>query len=179
MARIFLLLLALWLPQSQELWRGRSGEIRFVSQAPLEVIRASSQSLSGIVNLSANTFAFSLPTATFEGFNSPLQQEHFHENYMESQRYPTASFSGQFIEDLAALGEGSHQLRAKGKLKIHGVTVERIIKCQVVRDSEQLRISSEFKVPLTDHQIRIPQVVHQKIAEEIKVSVSIDLTPAG
>ncbi|MDZ7846035.1 MAG: YceI family protein [Owenweeksia sp.] len=120
-----------------------------------------------------NTYAFSMPTASFHGFNSALQQEHFHENYLESSKFPTASFAGKFIEDLSGLDEGTHEVRAKGMLKIHGESVERIIKCHMALSSEEISVRSEFTVPLSDHNISVPQVVHQKIAEEILVEVQI------
>ena len=162
---------------SQELWYANDGKVAIESDAPLELIKARSNKLEGVLKVSENTFAFRLETATIRGFNSPLQQEHFHENYMESTLHPTASFAGKFIEDISALAPGTHEVRAKGKLDIHGVSVERIIKCEVIIGLEKLSISSGFIVPLQDHNIRIPQVVHQKIAEEIQVAVAIELTP--
>lgn len=163
-------------PQPQ-LWRGTKGFIHFESDAPLEIITADSHELRGIIDPVQNTFAFSVSTNSFQGFNSALQQEHFHENYLESKKFPTASFSGKFIENIADLPKGIYEVRAKGMLNIHGQPVERILKCTFrVMDGEVL-VSSEFTVPLSDHQITIPQVVHQKIAEEILVSVKIALKP--
>lgn len=160
-------------------YRGEGGRIAFTSDAPLELIQARSNALKGIVNTEENTFAFLLPTATFEGFNSPLQQEHFHENYMESGTYQMASFSGKFIEKVSALPTGRHSIRAKGDLKIHGQTVERIIKCTVEVSPEQLHIEAQFKVPLSDHHIKIPRVVNQKIAENIDVAMALTLKPGA
>ena len=164
--------------QEEALWKGRNGSIKFTSDAPLELIQAESNDLSGVLNLDENKFAFLLPTTTFEGFNSPLQQEHFHENYMESEKYPKASFSGKFIEDIDQLEEGIHSLRAKGTLAIHGIAVERIIKCKVTVKKKEILIESDFVVPLADHKISIPQIVHQKIAEEIFVAAKIRLQPS-
>lgn len=160
-----------------DLWFGRSGNVVFESDAPLEMIKASTTEVEGFVRLSDNSFAFRVETGSFRGFNNPLQQEHFHENYMESERFPTASFSGKFIENIRELPQGENMVRAKGKLQIHGVTVERIIKCQLLVKDEKIEVTSDFIVPLTEHNIRIPQVVHQKIAEEIRVKVEIELSP--
>lgn len=160
-----------------EQWKGKDGVLSFTSDAPLELIEASSNKLSGLINMKENTFAFLMSTKTFEGFNSPLQQEHFHENYMESDNYPRASFSGKFIEDISELELGEHGLRAKGMLEIHGVKKERIIKCVVKISPEKIMVESRFLVPLEDHKILIPQVVHQKIAEEIFVNAKITLLP--
>ena len=160
-----------------DLWFGRTGTVHFVSDAPLEMIKASTTQVEGFIKLSDNSFAFRLETGSFRGFNNPLQQEHFHENYMESEQFPTATFSGKFIENIRSLAPGDNMVRAKGKLQIHGVSVERIIKCRMQVKEDEIELSSDFTVPLAEHNIRIPQVVHQKIAEEIKVSVQIDLSP--
>ncbi|WP_417591767.1 YceI family protein [Owenweeksia hongkongensis] len=175
-AFMLMIMMALAWPSKQaELWKGTGGIISFTSDAPLELIEAESNKLTGILNVKENTFAFLISTKTFEGFNSPLQQEHFHENYMDSEKYPSASFSGKFIEDVSELELGKYELRAKGMLKIHGVTVERIIKCSMEIESNKIRIESNFVVPLEDHKISIPQIVHQKIAEEIFVTAKITL----
>lgn len=156
-------------------YQGTEGTVHFVSDAPLELIEAQSNDLSGLVNTGENSFAFLIKTRGFEGFNSPLQQEHFHENYMESDRYPTASFAGKFIENISTLPPGKHVVRAKGNLTIHGQTVPRIIKCELRWTPPHMEISSRFTVLLADHKITIPQVVNQKIAEEVTVEVSLKL----
>ncbi len=177
---IWLSALAVAVPVSSTqpaLWRGEGGSAHFESDAPLEFISATSYELRGFVDQEKNTFAFSIPTSSFRGFNNPLQQEHFHENYMESALYPRATFSGKFIESIQELGQGNHEIRAKGMLNIHGHAVERILKCQLSLAEAEMTIVSEFMVPLIDHHITVPQVVHQKIAEEIYVKVNIKLSP--
>lgn len=169
------LVLAYGLP-APTIYKGNEGEVRFVSDAPLELIQARSNDLSGLVDTQKNRFAFLVKTRGFEGFNSPLQQEHFHENYLESDRFPSASFTGKFIEDISELPSGKHQIRAKGRLKIHGQTVERIIKCQLVWAPPRIKVESKFTILLADHQITIPQVVNQKIAEEVRVEVALEMT---
>lgn len=172
---LFLIISTAYIPQG--LWRGDGGVINFESDAPLELIQASSDALRGVIDPAENTFAFALETKTFKGFNSALQQEHFHENYIESEKYPKATFAGKFIEEVSALQEGSHDVRAKGMLTIHGQSVERIIKCRLEVKTNEIVVTGNFTVPLTDHHITIPQVVHQKIAEEIYVEVAITLKP--
>lgn len=146
-----------------------NGTVSFVSNAPLEVIRASSSELRGLVDPAARTFAFSMPVGSFQGFNSSLQREHFNENYLETGRFPRASFSGKIIEPVDLRQEGRYSVRAKGVLEIHGVKMERIIRVQAEVAGGRLRIASDFSVLLADHQISIPRVVYQKIAEQIQV----------
>src|SRR3954469_16830682 len=69
-----------------------NGIIYFRSEAPLELIRASSDQLIGAIDLDKKIFNFKILMRSFEGFNNPLQKEHFNENYVESDKYPEASF---------------------------------------------------------------------------------------
>ena len=120
-----------------------------------------------------NQFAFSVVIRSFEGFNSPLQQEHFNENYLESDEFTKATFSGKIIEEVNYQIDGTQNVRAKGNFVIHGVTVHRIIPSTIEIIDNSIRINSQFLVPLEDHNIRIPKIVHMKIAENIQVIVNI------
>lgn len=153
-----------------------NGSISFSSDAPLELIRASSNEMKGRVDMSKKIFAFSIRISSFNGFNSPLQKEHFNENYMESVQFPNASFSGRIIEDIDLTKDGSYTVRAKGNLTIHGVTQERIIKSDLVVKDGKVSLRSNFTVLLSEHNILIPKVVHEKLASEIKVEVKAELS---
>lgn len=161
------------------IYRTESGSISFRSEAPLEIITASSSELKGIIDHDAQTFAFVVPITSFKGFNNGLQQQHFYENYLESSKYPEATFSGKIIEDIDLTQPGTYHVRAKGQLNIHGRTQERIIKTELVSDGTKIIAKSDFMVPLTDHQIEVPRIVFQKIAQEIKVNVRATLTLYG
>jgi len=156
---------------AQNLIRTNAAEIKIESNAPLEIIKAESNNCQGILNLDNNEFAFRIFIKTFEGFNSPLQQEHFYENYMEVSDFPSASFSGKIIEEIVLPLESTTVMRAKGELLIHGVVKERIINVTLISDPDGLKFSSKFEVPLLDHNIEIPNIVKQKIADIIFISV--------
>lgn len=94
---------------------------------------------------------------------------------MESSMYPEATFVGNFIEGIDLTTDGTHQVRAKGRLTIHGVSRERIITGTIRIQGGKLRISSDFSVLLEDHNIAIPKIVYQKIAEEIKIHIQAEL----
>ena len=166
----------LFLPAAQ-LYRIKEGRIHFKSEAPLELIEASSSKLKGLINPEEQTFAFSVANESFEGFNSALQREHFNENYMESVRYPNCTFAGKIIEPVDFTKDGNYAVRAKGKLSVHGVDVERIIKATLTIKGSTISIQSKFVVPLQEHNITIPRIVYQKIAEEINVEIDATLTP--
>ncbi len=150
------------------------GLVQFRSDAQLELINASSGRLKGIINPADRTFAFSIDMNSFDGFNSPLQKEHFKENYIESERFPNATFAGRIIEEDDFLKEGTYTLRAKGKLSVHGVENERIIKADVEMKRGVLHVRSNFTVMLADHNIKIPRIVYEKLASEIKVEINAD-----
>jgi len=158
-----------------QLYSVSSGIITFRSDAPLELVKASSNQLKGIFDAEKKQFAFSLNVNTFKGFNSPLQQEHFNENYLESNKYPRASFEGKIIEDVDLKKNGYYNIRAKGNLTVHGVSQERIIRCELTIKNNIVSVKSNFTVLLADHNITIPKVVHEKLASEIKVEVKADL----
>ena len=161
---------------AQDFYKLEKGKIHFKSDAPLELIEAASNNLRGLINPRDNTFAFAVKLNTFQGFNSPLQREHFNENYMESKKYPEATFSGRIIEDVDLSKAGKYTIRAKGKLNIHGVEQERIIKSEVTVGEGSIGITSSFTVLLEEHEISIPKIVYQKIAEEIEVQIEAALS---
>ena len=148
------------------------GSVYFESDAPLEKIEAKSKKLRGAINASKRTFAFSIPIKSFLGFNNPLQQEHFNENYLESKKYGTATFTGKIIEKINFSKDGKYTVRAKGKLTIHGVTQERIIKSDFEIKKGKIYINTIFTVLLDEHKIRVPKIVYQKISKEISVKVN-------
>ncbi len=180
MLRLLLITLSFFISRQAvaQVYEIQKGMIRFFSEAPQELIRASTTELKGKLDIQKKTFAFKVSNASFQGFNSPLQREHFNENYMESEVYPESSFTGKIIEDVDVSKDGEYKLRAKGKLKIHGVEQERIIDVEIRAKSGKLIVHSEFFVSLYDHNIKIPKVVYDKLAPDIHVTVGGSMVPA-
>jgi hypothetical protein len=147
------------------------GKVSFTSDAPLEVIKAESDKLKGTIDTDKRSFAFAIPIKSFEGFNSSLQKTHFNENYMESDEHKYGTFKGRIIERHDLTQDGTYTIRAKGKLDIHGVVQERIIRSKIVVKGGEMQVTSRFTVPLQDHNIDIPRIVFQKIATEIEVEI--------
>lgn len=174
----FLTVLGFQFPEAT-IFRCNNGKIMLKSDATLEVIEAQSNKLRGAIDFSTNSFAWTVDIRSFEGFNNQLQREHFNENYMESDKYPKASFTGKIIEEVNLQTDGVYSVRAKGKISVHGVEQERIIKSQVVVAGKRIQVRSTFTVPLSEHNITIPRIVYQKIAEEITVNIEADLKPEG
>lgn len=151
------------------------GLLWFTSDAPLESIKATTKTINAVVDLAKNEFALSVPVKSFVGFNSPLQMEHFNENYMESNRFPLATFSGKIIERIDVEHDLKGTFRAKGILDVHGVKQERIIKCTISANDKVYMVKSDFDILLEDHQVSIPRIVHQKIAEKIMIHIEMTL----
>lgn len=176
----FLILVLFFIPQmavfGQQRYKLAEGKVHFKSDAPLELIEATSREVKGLFDPENRSFAFSVPASSFEGFNSALQREHFNENYLESAKFPHITFSGKIIEQVDFAKDGEYTVRAKGKLVVHGIEQERIIKSTVKTSNGKMYITSMFTVLLKDHEIDIPKIVYQKIAEEIEVKIALTLT---
>lgn len=158
-----------------DLLKSESGKVAFVSEAPLETIKASSTELKGVIDVNSKKFAFQLAVNSFEGFNSPLQRIHFLENYIEAYANPVASFEGKIVDPVDFEKPGTYQVRTKGSMRIKGIEVERIIPCEVIVAGNEVSISSSFDIELDDYNIRIPRIVNQKISETIAVDVSMTM----
>ena len=161
--------------ETGSIYMTKSGYIKFTSEAPLETIEAENNNVSAVIDISKKQLAFKVPITSFLGFNSPLQQEHFNENYMEVDAYPQATFTGKIIEDVDFNTNGTYKVRTKGMLNIHGSEKERIIAGMVKVNGDKITVTSNFDVPLSDHDISIPKIVNQKIADIIQVEFKSDL----
>lgn len=161
--------------QAQKKFTIQKGKVSFTSNAELELIKATSEKIQGVIDPATNQFAFSIPIQSFQGFNSELQRVHFNEKYMESETYPKATFAGKIIEQVDFSADGLYDVRAKGDLEVHGQKQNRIIRGKIIIMNGVISLESTFKVPLTDHNISIPKIVNQKIATEIEVVLNASM----
>lgn len=178
--RLSFILALLFLPQlifAQSLYKTQKASVAFKSEAPLEIIKAESNKLVGLINLEKKTFAFQVAPISFKGFNSELQREHFNENYMESTKYPKIKFSGKIQDDDDLTKPGVYKVTVKGTLNLHGVEKEKEIKGILTVSDGKTEVRSKFEVPLEDHNIKIPKIVDQKIAEVITCDVKATMVP--
>jgi polyisoprenoid-binding protein YceI len=105
-------------------------------------------------------------------FKDRLMQDHFNENYMETEKFPVAILDMVIVEDLDFTKDGTYDITLKGTLEMHGVKKEREIKGKLtIKNGQPVNATAEFMVKLADHQIKIPSIVGANIAEEVKVSV--------
>lgn len=166
---------------AQGKYYSKNAAVDFSASTPLEDIEAKSS--SGVVILDAETgrIESSVLVKSFQ-FARALMQEHFNENYLESSKYPKATFKGE-ITNLSAVNfkkDGTYKVKVKGTMDMHGVQKEMTTDGTLtIAGGKVTKASSEFIVTVADYEIKIPSVVADKIAKEVKVNVSSELQPLG
>lgn len=148
--------------------------ITFFSDALLEDIAATNTKAVSIFTKQTGEVAFSVPVSQFQ-FEKKLMQQHFNEKYMESEKYPKATFWG-VLTNYDAAASGIQTVKAKGKLTIHGVTREVEIGGTAEIGGKPV-LKAKFPVKLADYKVEIPQLVFQNIAETVDVSIDITYKP--
>lgn len=172
---VFTVLIPFYL-SAQNLYTATSSEIRFFSEAPLENIEAVNKDAKSLINTATNEVAVVIGIRQFK-FEKPLMEEHFNENYMESDKYKTADFKGKINQEIDFTQNGEYDVTVSGKLTIHGVTQDRTIAGKIKISDNKIYVSSKFPVALKDHNIKIPKAVIKNIAETVDVTVNIIYEP--
>ncbi|MFL9483104.1 YceI family protein [Chitinophagaceae bacterium LWZ2-11] len=151
----------------------KTGFIGFYSKTPFEDIKAENKQVYAVVDLTKKNIAFVL---LLKGFIFPkeLMQEHFNENYVESDKYPKASFSGAFTSTTPITGSGTYNVTVKGNLTLHNVTKQIEVPATLQVKDDKLSGKCEFKIKPEDYNISIPSVVRDKIAKDLTVDIQID-----
>jgi polyisoprenoid-binding protein YceI len=176
MKKFFLLaLLCIGFQSKAQLFMTTNGEVSFFSKTPMEDIDAVNKSVSSIINTATNEVAVQMRITNFV-FPNKLMQEHFNENYIESEKYPSATFKGKIKENIDLTKAGTYVITASGSATIHGVTRPIELKGTIVSTGSTLALTCQFDITLVDYKVRIPKIVFAKIAEVIKVSSKISYT---
>lgn len=153
-----------------------TGEISFFSKTPLEDISAVSKTAQAAINSATGDVLVKIPMKSFK-FPNGLMEDHFNENYMESEKYPEGVFKGKIVEKVDYMKDGTYTVNAKGTLTMHGVTKERTLTGTLEVAKGKLTLRSNFDVVLEDHKIERPSVVMMKIAEKIDVKSVYVMSP--
>jgi hypothetical protein len=164
------------IPSFSQVYMAKTCEVTFFSEAPMENIEAKNTSARPILNTATNDIAVRIPINGFV-FEKPLMQEHFNENYMESSKYPNATFKGKINETIDYTKDGTHKVTSTGKLDIHGVEKDRTLDGTLTIKGGVITLASQFNVKLADHKIEIPSLVGNKIAEVVLVKLNSQLEP--
>ncbi len=159
---------------SSQRYISKNGHIWFYSHTPIEDIEAHNRQVVSILDASTGTIQFSLLVKSFE-FKIALMQEHFNENYMESDRFPKSDFKGSIkdIEKIDFTRDGDYQVEVSGDLYIHGVKKPVTIKGTISVTGSAVTAKAKFIVAPKDYDIKIPSVVENSIAKVIEVNVDV------
>jgi YceI-like domain len=155
----------------------KTGIISFSSKTTIENIEAKNKKVLAVIDLETNKIEFSLLIKGFE-FEKALMQEHFNENYLESDKYPKALFKGNFDEPelvISSAENKTHILKVTGNLTLHGITKQVRSVATVTVKEKVISATSDFTILLSDYAIKVPSVVSNNINREIQVKINIPL----
>lgn len=158
----------------------KNGFISFYSHTPLEEIKAENNQVVSALDVSTGELVFQALIKSFH-FERALMEEHFNENYMESDKIPKSSFKGK-ITNLSAVDftkPGTYNVTVDGDLTIHDVTNKVSVKGTVEVVSGGVNANSKFSVVPEDYKITIPGVVRNKIDKTLEVTVAMKYTPVA
>lgn len=145
--------------------------ISFYSDAPLEKISAENRTgASSWIDFATDSVYVRVRIRSFS-FPNKLMEQHFNEDYLESERYPYAYFWGKLVAPFPYTQPGTYAVSAQGILEIHGVRKERVLSgVYEVLPEGRLKLNGKFFVAPAEHKIKIPRMLWQKIAEQVEVS---------
>ncbi|MEO6131261.1 MAG: YceI family protein [Saprospiraceae bacterium] len=156
----------------------KTGHVHFLSDAPIEKIEADNDNGFIIFDAATGHLEFSVLIKGFT-FHKALMQQHFNENYMESDTYPKAIYKG-LIRDWSVIhlmGDHVCQVDVEGQLTMHGVTKPLKCKASLTMQNGGISATSAFDIVVADYNIQIPKVVKDNISKNVKVTVTADLVP--
>lgn len=156
----------------------RAGQISFTSKGVLETIRAQNKTVTCVLDAKSGQLQFSVIMRGFE-FKKALMQEHFNENYVESDKFPHADFKGQIssmpLPDLTK--DGNYPVMVKGKLTIHGITQDVTADGSLTVKAQAIQAESAFTILLSDYKIKIPSLVKNNLSNTVNIAVVCALQP--
>ncbi len=154
-----------------------SGKVKFLSQASLNEFTGESEKLNGLIDLEKNTLDFFVDLNTLKT-GIGLRDKHMRDNYLETEKYPFAEFTGRFTS-VPELKPGERTaVHVKGAFKVHGIARELDLSGYLTRmGNGGLELDSEFIVLLSDYGIAIPKLVFYELAEKQLVTVKATLNP--
>ena len=173
---------------AQGIYQGKKNTIGFYSHTAMEDISATDTIATMLLNSKTNQVIASVDVRGFR-FSSPLMEEHFNENYMETNKpgpkdakgnvtYPNrmATFNGKINETIDYTKDGTYNVTMTGDLTVHNVKKPRTINATLVIKGGVITMDCKFNILLVDHDIKVPTAVGQKIAESIEVTVHSEMS---
>lgn len=151
-------------------------EVYFLSEAPLENIEATNKGGVIVLNSTNNQVQARITIMNFK-FKNALMEEHFNENYMESNKYPHAFFKGKIKDDVDYTKEAEKDVMLEGELEIHGVKKQVELPAKINIKNKEFEVFSKFKIKVADYNIKVPSLYVKNIAEEVVVTIKSTLEP--
>lgn len=157
---------------SQNRYFTKNGQITFAAGTALEDIDGTNKSTSSVYDVNTGQIEFAVLIKGFE-FKRALMQEHFNENYLESDKYPRAVFRGKVIDagQFNFKKDGSYPVTVKGTLEMHGVKKEITVPAAIKVAGTAVNASAAFEILLSDFNITIPGLVKDKISKSVNVRI--------
>lgn len=173
---VFSSVLLVTVAQAQDRFFTRTGKIKFTSKAPMEDIDGKNKTVTAVLDSKSGAFQFSVQMKSFE-FEKALMQQHFNENYVESDKYPDATFKGVVVNNSAVdyTKNGNYKVTVKGKLTIHNVTRDVEVPGTIEVNTGKIDAEATFNILLSDYNISIPSAVKEKVSNSIKIEVDTKL----
>jgi len=158
----------------------KNGTIKFFSDTPMEKIEGTNRQVNSALDFTTGNFVFKALIQGFE-FEKALMQEHFNENYMESDKFQNSTFSGKItnIKEVNLAKDGVYKVLAEGDLTMHGVTNKVKVNGTLEVKGGKILGKAGFNVSPKDYNITIPKAVIKNISEAIQVDVTISLDKLG
>ena len=154
----------------------KTGKITFEASVPaFEEVKAQNESVTCILNPSTGEIAALALIKSFR-FKVALMEEHFNENYMESDTYPKATFKGKIVDfDFSKLTATAKEFTIKGKLEMHGKIKDITLIATLKKSGDSVDIDSNFTVNTDDFAIDIPSVVSKKVNKKVAIKIDVIL----
>ena len=151
----------------------KNGHISFFSKTSMENIKADNNQVLSVLNIQTGDLQFSVIIKSFH-FEKALMEEHFNENYLESDKYPKSTFKG-IIADINKINfsaDGNYPVTVSGDLTMHGVTNKVNAKGNIIIKAGKITGTSVFTVALADYKITVPKLVEANISKTIEITVN-------
>lgn len=163
---------------AQDIWFTRTGQVVFHAGTSLEDIDGTNNEVASMLNIKTGELAFTVLVKSFH-FKRALMEEHFNENYMESNQFPKASFKGRItnLQNINFTANGTYTAETEGELTIKGITRKISTPAKITVQKGGITGTATFRIVLADYGIKIPSVVADKIAKEAEITVSCPYTP--
>lgn len=161
---------------SQERYIARNGKVSFFSDAPLEKIEAVNTQVSCVLDTKTGDIVFQIRMLGFH-FERALMEEHFNEKYVESEEYPKSIFIGKINDwkNVSLDKEKKLSVSVLGDIEIHGVKKEIEAQGTIQLKKDKITLLSNFILTIADFDIKIPNIVKDKIAKKVQINVDVQL----